>query len=106
MDILSVLFAPSQSMPSPNNSFYITGGTLPADATSYVERQADKDLLSALLAGGYCYVLHSPPIGKTSLSLRTISPLPGNSIKTTLIPPPPNGAHNNTPLKQDPRLLW
>ena len=28
-------------------TFYITGGTLPADATSCVERQSDRDLVSA-----------------------------------------------------------
>src|ERR1044071_8870126 len=48
-------------------SFYITGGTLPADATSYVERQAD----NGLLAGEYCYVLNTRQMGKSSLMVRT-----------------------------------
>ena len=30
-------------------NFYVTGGTLRLDAPSYVERQADKDLLDGLL---------------------------------------------------------
>jgi hypothetical protein len=46
--------------------FYITDGTLPPDAASYVERACslatlvalDRDLLEALRAGDYCYVLN------------------------------------------------
>jgi hypothetical protein len=59
--------------------FYITGGTLPPDALSYVERQADRDLLTALRDGEYCYVLnsrrgtHEVGRGKSSLCVRTIA---------------------------------
>jgi hypothetical protein len=55
--------------------FYVTGGTVPPDAPSYVERQADKDLLSALLAGEYCYVLNTRQMGKSSLSARALAVL-------------------------------
>jgi hypothetical protein len=62
-------------MPLNAKEFYVTGGTLRADAPCYVERQADCDLLSSLQAGEFCYVLTSRQMGKSSLMVRTASKL-------------------------------
>ena len=50
--------------------FFIIGGTLPPDATSYVCRQADVVLLESLRGGEFCYVLNTRQMGKSSLMVR------------------------------------
>jgi WD40 repeat protein len=55
--------------------FFVTGGTLPRYALSYVERSADRDLLENLMAGEFCYVLTSRQMGKSSLMVRTMARL-------------------------------
>lgn len=63
-------------------SFYVTGGTLPFNAASYILRQADRDLLAGLSAGEFCYVLNTRQMGKSSLMIRTANHLrlQGNTV--------------------------
>ncbi|MHC1766003.1 MAG: AAA-like domain-containing protein [Verrucomicrobiia bacterium] len=58
-------------MSAQDATFYITGGTLQADAPSYVERRADQEVCTRLLQGQFCYVLTSRQMGKSSLMVRT-----------------------------------
>ncbi len=56
----------------PYDSFYTTGGTLPASAPSYVTRSADDSLNRALSNHEYCYILNSRQMGKSSLCVRAV----------------------------------
>jgi WD40 repeat protein len=55
--------------------FYVVGGTMPQEAPSYVERQADNDLFAALMRGEFCYLLTARQMGKSSLMIRTVTRL-------------------------------
>lgn len=65
--------------------FFITGGTLRADAPSYIARQADEDLYDALSKGEYCYVLTSRQMGKSSLMVRTAMRLAQDGVSVGVV---------------------
>src|SRR5712692_4324097 len=67
------------------SSFYVTGGTLRQDAPSYVERQADKDLVEGLNRGEFCYVLTSRQMGKSSLMVHTAARLREGGVAVAVL---------------------
>lgn len=50
---------------------YQVGGSLSVDAPTYISRQADRELLSYLEQGDFCYIFNSRQMGKSSLLIRT-----------------------------------
>ncbi len=72
-------------MTTDSQEFFISGGTLRADAPCYVERQADRDLVHGLLAGEFCYVLTSRQMGKSSLMVRTAQKLREQGLRVVVL---------------------
>ncbi|MGH9837899.1 MAG: AAA-like domain-containing protein [Blastocatellia bacterium] len=65
--------------------FYVTGGTVPGGAPSYVRRKADDELYDGLRRGEFCYVLTSRQMGKSSLMVRTATRLRENGISPIVL---------------------
>lgn len=67
------------------SGFFVAGGNLAADAPCYVERQADDDLCTALLAGEFCFVLDTRQVGKSSLMVRAAARLRREGVRVALL---------------------
>ena len=61
--------------------FFQVGGALSDDAASYIERSADRELLSALERGELCLVLAPRQTGKTSLMVHVLARLNKKGIR-------------------------
>ena len=65
--------------------FFVAGGTLPVNASSYVERPADQELREHIETGELCYVLTTRQMGKSSLMARTAAELRTQGLHTAII---------------------
>lgn len=85
---------------------YQVGGALPADASTYVVREADTAIFEALLVGEYCHILDARQMGKSSLRARTMQRLRSEGIVSTEIELSGIGSQQITARQWYGGIIW
>src|SRR5207249_3555476 len=76
---------PERASMSESSDFFVTGGSLPSDTPSYIQRRADTELYEGLRRGEFCYILTSRQMGKSSLMVRTAVRLRVEGIQAVVL---------------------
>lgn len=80
-------------------SQYKVGGSLQNNDPTYVERQSDKELYTALLNGEFCYVFNTRQMGKSSLLVKAKQKLEQEGYRCTNVDITRIGSKHITPLQ-------
>ena len=65
--------------------FYHVDGAMHSNTPSYVQRNADLELLERVVSGDFCYVLTPRQMGKSSLMMHTVAQLKKRRIHSVVI---------------------
>ena len=72
-------------MPAPESSVLVAGGAVQAGGGLYLERAADRDLLTHCRNGDFTYILTSRQMGKSSLMIRTAERLADEGARPVIV---------------------